>query len=91
MPSNGTTAGTVTILVDAHWIQVYHSSGYFDYPTILVAHFTIAMGWQIENKVLWATIVGQQSKQIDNAVDAIYAIMPHTRIIGFYGLQYSKN
>ncbi len=89
--SNGTTAGTVTIDTDATGITIWHSSGNFDYPTILVAKYNAAFGWMIENKVLWNAIATQQSIQVQAAQLRYLTYLRSSLIIGSLQIAHSKN
>lgn len=91
MITNGTTAGTVTIDTDATGIKVWHSSGKFNYPTILVAMYSAAFGWQIENRLLWNAIVTQQSIQIQAAQLRYATYLQNSLIIGSLQIAHSKN
>lgn len=91
MESNGTTGGTVSIWVNAHSIRVYHQSGYFDYPKIMVAYFTPATGWTVINKLLWRVIALQQNEEIQAAMLQLFSTQQQDCIIGKFGIAYSKN
>ena len=88
---NGTTAGTVTIDTDATGIKVWHSSGAFDYPTLLVATYNAAFGWRIENRLLWNAIVTQQSIQVQAAQLRYATYLRNSLIIGSLQIAHSKN